>query len=74
VTLIHLASPIYIFKVLIETLAQMANYYVGGNAYQGISVITRVNRVIVSTSKLVERTDGPLLGIGNQSATVGSTA
>ncbi len=73
-TLIHLASPIYIFKVLIETLAQMANYYVGGNAYQGISVITRVNRVIVSTSKLVERTDGPLLGIGNQSATVGSTA
>ncbi len=71
---IRSAPPVYTFRVLIESLAQVADYYVGNNAYHEISVITRVNRVTVGTSKLVQRTDRPLLGLGNQTQPVGSTA
>lgn len=74
VTPVRTAPPVYTFRMLIDSLVQVADYYVRVNAYHEISMITRVNRVMVGISKLVRRTDWPLLGPGNQSTPVGSTA
>jgi len=74
VTLVRTAPLVYTFRVLIDSLVQLADYYIRVNAYHEISMITRVDRVMVGISKLVHRTDWPLLGPRNQSTPVGSTA
>lgn len=74
ITPIRSAPPVYTLKVLIDSLAQVADYYIRVNAYYEIIMVTRVDRVIVADSKLVRRTDRLLLGPGNQSTPVGSAA
>lgn len=74
VTPVRTAPLVYTFRVLIDSLVQVADYYIRVNAYHEISMITKVDRVMVGISKLVHRTDWPLLGPGNQSTPVGSTA
>lgn len=74
VTPIHSLPPIYTFRVLIESLAQVADYYVRFNMYHEVFMTTRVNFILVANSKLFQRRNRPLLGPGYQSTPVGSAA
>lgn len=74
VRLFRAEQPLYTFRVLIESLGDVTDYFVGYQAFYEISAITKVNQIMVGTSRLSHRMDGRLLGPGNQTLPVGSTA
>lgn len=74
VRLFRAEQPLYTFRVLIESLAEVTDYFVNYQAFYEISAIIKVNQVMVGISRLGHRMAGRLLGSGNQSTSAGSTA